>query len=138
VLDADGPERPRRDAWRASRGARADVLTPARRRARAAARRRERRGGRARLRRAREAAEQATRVVVLKGDDTLVAEPAAGSRSARAARPRWPPRAPGDVLSGVIARDARQGPRSVRAACAGVRLHLDAGRPPRASAAPTA
>ena len=75
--------------------------------------------------------------MVLKGDDTLVADPAGAWRSARAARPALATAGTGDVLSGVIAALLAHGLDPFAAACAGVRLHR-AGGPRGRSSAPTA
>jgi NAD(P)H-hydrate epimerase len=80
-----------------------------------------------RLHYVREAAAQAQAVVVLKGDDTLVAEPgglvgvSAGSTGGLATA------GTGDVLSGVIAALLARDVEPFTAACAGVRLHARAG-----------
>jgi len=101
-----------------------------------------------RLEAAREAARRANAIVVLKGDDTIIAEPpvrdspasadssgdSSGARSAGrvAVSPGGAPAlataGTGDVLSGVIAAMLSKGLDPFTAACAGVRLHLDAGR----------
>ena len=89
-----------------------------------------------RLEAAREAAERADAIVVLKGDDTLVAEPLhAGGRVAVSpgGAPALATAGTGDVLSGVIAAMLAKGLHPFDAACAGVRLHLDAGRTAAAS-----
>ncbi len=83
---------------------------------------------RERLRYAREAAAATRAVVVLKGDDTLVAAPDgvvavnAGASAALATA------GTGDVLSGVIAALLARVPDPFLAACAGVHLHGRAGR----------
>ncbi len=83
---------------------------------------------RQRLRRAREAAAAAGSIVVLKGDDTLVAEPDGrvavnpGGASALATA------GTGDVLSGVIAALLAKRMPAFDAACAGVFVHATAGR----------
>ena len=81
-----------------------------------------------RLAAAREAAERSGAIVVLKGDDTLVVEPAGlagvsmgGSPGARDSRH-------GDVLSGIAAAFLAQGLDPFEAACAAVRVHAEAGR----------
>jgi ADP-dependent NAD(P)H-hydrate dehydratase / NAD(P)H-hydrate epimerase len=81
-----------------------------------------------RLRHVREAAAAANAVVVLKGDDTLVAEPggrvgvSAGGSAALATA------GTGDVLSGVTGAILAKGVEPFAAACAAVRLHTAAGR----------
>lgn len=83
---------------------------------------------RQRLRRAREAAAAAEAIVVLKGDDTLVAEPEGrvavnpGGASALATA------GTGDVLSGVVAAHLARGMDPFTAACAAVYVHAAAGR----------
>ena len=100
--------------------------------------------GAARLEHARTAADAAQAVVVLKGDDTIVAEPREGVRplhhvegsdpaSGRVAvspggAPALATAGTGDVLSGIVAAMLAKGLDPFTAACAGVRLHLDAGR----------
>ena len=79
-----------------------------------------------RLDSAREAARLSGAVVVLKGDDTIVAEgerrPAAGGAEALATA------GTGDVLSGLVAALAARGLDPFEAACAGVHSHQRAGR----------
>jgi ADP-dependent NAD(P)H-hydrate dehydratase / NAD(P)H-hydrate epimerase len=81
-----------------------------------------------RLRSAREAASQANAIVVLKGDDTLVARPdgrvavSPGGSSALATA------GTGDVLSGVIGAYLAKGMDPFHAACAGVHVHARAGQ----------
>jgi NAD(P)H-hydrate epimerase len=81
-----------------------------------------------RLRHVREAAEAAQAVVVLKGDDTLVAEPgglvgvSAGGSAALATA------GTGDVLSGITGSLLAKGLDAFAAACAAVWLHAAAGR----------
>jgi NAD(P)H-hydrate epimerase len=81
-----------------------------------------------RLRHVREAAAAANAVVVLKGDDTLVAEPGgrvgvrAGGSAALATA------GTGDVLSGVTGAILAKGVAPFAAACAAVHLHTAAGR----------
>jgi NAD(P)H-hydrate epimerase len=66
--------------------------------------------------------------VVLKGDDTLVAEPDGRVAISPGAAPALATAGTGDVLSGVIGAMLAKGLDPFTAACAGVRLHLDAGR----------
>jgi ADP-dependent NAD(P)H-hydrate dehydratase / NAD(P)H-hydrate epimerase len=82
----------------------------------------------ARLQHVRDAAAASQAIVVLKGDDTLVAEPgglvavnASGSAALATA-------GTGDVLSGVIGAMLAKGLDPFTAACAGVHLHGSAGR----------
>jgi ADP-dependent NAD(P)H-hydrate dehydratase / NAD(P)H-hydrate epimerase len=81
-----------------------------------------------RLRCAREAASQAQAIVVLKGDDTLVARPdgrvavSPGGSSALATA------GTGDVLSGVIGAYLAKAMDPFHAACAGVHVHARAGQ----------
>jgi hydroxyethylthiazole kinase-like uncharacterized protein yjeF len=81
-----------------------------------------------RLDSAREAARRAGAVIVLKGDDTIVA--AADGRAAvnGLASPALATAGTGDVLSGVIAALLAKGLDPFTAACAGVRRHAAAGR----------
>jgi NAD(P)H-hydrate epimerase len=81
-----------------------------------------------RLRYAREAAERSGAVVVLKGDDTLVAEPEGTVLVSRGDSPALATAGTGDVLTGVIAALLAQGLDALTAAAAGVCLHAEAGR----------
>jgi NAD(P)H-hydrate epimerase len=81
-----------------------------------------------RLRYAREAAERSGAVVVLKGDDTLVAEPEGTVLVSRGDSPALATAGTGDVLTGVIAALLAQGLDALTAAAAGVHLHAEAGR----------
>jgi len=83
---------------------------------------------RERLASVRTAAERARAVVVLKGDDTLVAEPSGRVAISRGGSPGLATAGTGDVLSGVIAALLSQGLEVFEAACAGVWLHAEAGR----------
>jgi len=83
---------------------------------------------RERLRRAREAAEISGAVVVLKGDDSLIAEPAGCVAVSRGGSPALATAGTGDVLTGVIAALLAQGVEPFAAACAAVWLHAAAGR----------
>jgi hydroxyethylthiazole kinase-like uncharacterized protein yjeF len=80
-----------------------------------------------RLHHAREAARAAQAIVVLKGDDTLVAEPGGTVAVSPGASAALATAGTGDVLSGVIAAILARGVDSFTAACAGVRLHARAG-----------
>lgn len=84
--------------------------------------------GRRRLRSAREAARRAQAVVVLKGDDTIVARPDGLAAINDLAAPALATAGTGDVLSGVIAAHLAKGIDPFAAACAGVRRHAAAGR----------
>jgi ADP-dependent NAD(P)H-hydrate dehydratase / NAD(P)H-hydrate epimerase len=83
---------------------------------------------RERLSHVREAAEQAQAVVVLKGDDTLIAEPAGRIAISRGNSPALATAGSGDVLTGVIAALLAGGMDAFTAAAAGVQLHARAGR----------
>jgi ADP-dependent NAD(P)H-hydrate dehydratase / NAD(P)H-hydrate epimerase len=95
---------------------------------------------RERLRHARAAAELSKAVVVLKGDDTLIAAPSVSSTAASSAvpsgavavsrgeSPALATAGTGDVLTGVIAALLAQGLDPFTAAAAGVHLHAVAGR----------
>ena len=84
--------------------------------------------GRTRLRSAREAARRANAVVVLKGDDTIVAHPDGRAAVNDLAAPGLATAGTGDVLSGVIGALLAKGMDPFAAACAGVRRHAAAGR----------
>jgi hydroxyethylthiazole kinase-like uncharacterized protein yjeF len=83
---------------------------------------------RERLRHVRAAAEQAGAVVVLKGDDTLVADPNGVVAVSSGGSPALATAGTGDVLTGVIAALLSQGLDAFAAAAAGVWLHARAGR----------
>jgi hydroxyethylthiazole kinase-like uncharacterized protein yjeF len=93
--------------------------------------------GARRLEHARMAAERADAIVVLKGDDTVVAEPP-GSRPgergqgrvgiSRGGSPALATAGTGDVLSGVIGAFLARGMAPFEAACAAVHVHAEAGR----------
>jgi ADP-dependent NAD(P)H-hydrate dehydratase / NAD(P)H-hydrate epimerase len=80
-----------------------------------------------RLHHVREAARTAQAIVVLKGDDTLVAEPGGTVAVSPGASAALATAGTGDVLSGVIAAILARGVDAFAAACAGVRLHARAG-----------
>jgi NAD(P)H-hydrate epimerase len=80
-----------------------------------------------RLASAREAAERSGGIVVLKGDDTLVAERGRLAISAGGA-PGLATAGTGDVLSGTIGALLARGMEPFAAACAGVHAHQRAGR----------
>ncbi len=83
---------------------------------------------RERLRRVREAAELASAVVVLKGDDSLIAEPSGGVAVSRGGSPALATAGTGDVLTGVVGALLAQGLEPFAASCAAVWLHAAAGR----------
>jgi NAD(P)H-hydrate epimerase len=83
---------------------------------------------RERLRSVREAATTAAAVVVLKGDDSLIADPAGRVAVSRGGSPALATAGTGDVLSGVIAALLAAGVEAFTAAAAGVWLHAAAGR----------
>ncbi len=74
------------------------------------------------------AAREAGAVVVLKGDDTLVAAPDGRVAVSPGRAPALATAGTGDVLAGVTAAMLAKGLDAFTAACAAVRLHLDAGR----------
>jgi NAD(P)H-hydrate epimerase len=84
--------------------------------------------GAERLRFARVAADTAQAVVVLKGDDTLVAAPDGRVAVSPGGAPALATAGTGDVLAGVTAAMLAKGLDAFTAACAAVRLHLHAGR----------
>src|SRR5205823_2202254 len=81
-----------------------------------------------RLDSARRAAAAAQAVVVLKGDDTLIAEPEGRVAVSRGGSPALATAGTGDVLSGVIGAYLAKGMEPFHAACAGVFVHARAGR----------
>ena len=83
---------------------------------------------RERLRHARTAAARARAVVVLKGDDTLVADPDGLVAVSPGGAPGLATAGSGDVLTGVIAALLAQQLDPFKAACAGVWIHRQAGR----------
>ncbi len=83
---------------------------------------------RERLRHVRAAAEQARAVVVLKGDDTLIADPSGRVAVNPGGSPALATAGTGDVLTGVIASLLAAGLDPFTAAAAGVALHAEAGR----------
>jgi ADP-dependent NAD(P)H-hydrate dehydratase / NAD(P)H-hydrate epimerase len=83
---------------------------------------------RERLRHVRSAAEQARAVVVLKGDDTLIAHPSGRVAVSPGDSPALATAGTGDVLTGVIAALLAQGLNAFAATAAGVWLHGAAGR----------
>jgi NAD(P)H-hydrate epimerase len=83
---------------------------------------------RERLHHVRMAAEQAQAVVVLKGDDTLIADPSGWVAVSPGGSPALATAGTGDVLTGVIAALLAVGLEPFTAASAGVYLHAEAGR----------
>jgi ADP-dependent NAD(P)H-hydrate dehydratase / NAD(P)H-hydrate epimerase len=83
---------------------------------------------RGRLRYARAAAEQSGAVVVLKGDDTLVAEPGGRVAISAGCSPALATAGTGDVLTGTISALLAQGLDAFDAAACGVYMHAEAGR----------
>jgi hydroxyethylthiazole kinase-like uncharacterized protein yjeF len=83
---------------------------------------------RERLRHVRAAAERAGAIVVLKGDDTLIADPDGHVAVSRGGSPALATAGTGDVLTGVVAALLAQGLDAFTAAVAGVWLHAAAGR----------
>ncbi len=84
--------------------------------------------GARRLASAREAAERSGSIVVLKGDDTIVATPEGLVAVSRGGSPSLATAGTGDVLSGVIATFLAKGLETFAAAAAGVLAHARAGR----------
>ena len=84
--------------------------------------------GARRLHYAREAARASGAIVVLKGDVTLVAEPEGRVGVSPGGAPALATAGTGDVLSGVLAAMLAKGLDPFTAACAGVVLHVRAGR----------
>jgi ADP-dependent NAD(P)H-hydrate dehydratase / NAD(P)H-hydrate epimerase len=80
-----------------------------------------------RLEHARAAAAQAQAIVVLKGDDTLVAAPSGRVAVSPGATGALATAGTGDVLSGVVAAMLARDLEPFAAACAAVRLHARAG-----------
>jgi len=83
---------------------------------------------RRRLHHVREAARRSGAVVVLKGDDTLVAEPGGEVAVSPGGSPALATAGTGDVLSGVTAAMLAKGLEPFAAACAAVAVHAEAGR----------
>ena len=80
-----------------------------------------------RLEHVRDAAARSQAIVVLKGDDTLVAEPGGLVAVSPGATGALATAGTGDVLSGVLAAVLARDVEPFTAACAGVRLHARAG-----------
>jgi ADP-dependent NAD(P)H-hydrate dehydratase / NAD(P)H-hydrate epimerase len=81
-----------------------------------------------RLERTREAAARSRSIVVLKGDDTLVARPDGVVGVSRGGSPALATAGTGDVLSGVVAALVAKRVDPFAAACAAVHVHAAAGR----------
>lgn len=81
-----------------------------------------------RLHCAREAAVQSQAIVVLKGDDTLVAAPDGRVAVSRGGAPALASAGTGDVLSGIVAAYLAKQMDPFEAACAGVLVHAHAGQ----------
>ena len=81
-----------------------------------------------RLRHARATAERSGAIVVLKGDDTLVAMPDGAVAVSPGGAPGLATAGTGDVLAGVIGALLARGVEAPRAVCAGVLAHVRAGR----------
>jgi NAD(P)H-hydrate epimerase len=81
-----------------------------------------------RLEHVREAARRSGAIVVLKGDDTLVAEPEGRVGVSRGGAPALATAGTGDVLAGVLGAFLSRGMAPFDAACAAVLVHADAGR----------
>ena len=84
--------------------------------------------GRARLASVRRAAQAAQAVIVLKGDDTLVAEPGGRVAVSRGGAAALATAGTGDVLSGVTGAFLAKGVDPFTAACAAVFVHARAGQ----------
>jgi ADP-dependent NAD(P)H-hydrate dehydratase / NAD(P)H-hydrate epimerase len=83
---------------------------------------------RSRLASAREAAARAKALVVLKGDDTLIAAPSGRVAISPGGAPALATAGTGDVLSGVTGALLARGASHAHAACAAVYAHVRAGR----------
>jgi NAD(P)H-hydrate epimerase len=81
-----------------------------------------------RLEHARRAAAESGAIVVLKGDDTIVASPEGMAAVNRGGASALATAGTGDVLSGVIGAYLAKGMVPFHAACAGVYVHAAAGR----------
>ena len=90
-----------------------------------------------RLAHVRAAAVAAQAVVLLKGDDTLIASPNGRVAISAGATPALATAGSGDVLSGVIGALLAKGMAPFAAACAGVRLHARPDASPLPSTART-
>jgi NAD(P)H-hydrate epimerase len=77
---------------------------------------------------AREASSRSNAIVVLKGDDTIVADPTGTFAVSRGGSPALATAGTGDVLTGLLAALLARGMAPFEAACAAVRAHVGAGR----------
>jgi hydroxyethylthiazole kinase-like uncharacterized protein yjeF len=84
--------------------------------------------GARRLHSARRAAAESGAIIVLKGDDTIVADPSGRAGVSRGGASALATAGTGDVLSGVIGAYLAKGMDPFTAACAGVLVHGHAGR----------
>ncbi|WP_445149399.1 NAD(P)H-hydrate dehydratase [Baekduia sp. Peel2402] len=81
-----------------------------------------------RLHHAREAARRSGAILVLKGDDTIVAEPEGRVAISRGGAPALATAGTGDVLSGILGAFLARGMAPFEAAAAAVFVHVEAGR----------
>ena len=81
-----------------------------------------------RLHAVRDLAQKASAIVVLKGDDTLICDPNGVVAVSPGGAPALATAGTGDVLSGVVGGLLAKGVAPFHAACAGVLIHLEAGR----------
>jgi NAD(P)H-hydrate epimerase len=81
-----------------------------------------------RLEHARRAASESGAIIVLKGDDTIVASPDGPAAVNRGGASALATAGTGDVLSGIIGAYLAKGMDPFHAACAGVYIHAAAGR----------
>jgi ADP-dependent NAD(P)H-hydrate dehydratase / NAD(P)H-hydrate epimerase len=81
-----------------------------------------------RLAMARRAADEAQAIVVLKGDDSIVAHPDGRAAVSRGGAPALASAGTGDVLSGITGAYLAKGMDPFHAACAAVFIHVAAGR----------
>jgi len=81
-----------------------------------------------RLESAREAANRSRAIVVLKGDDTIVAEPGGRVAISPGGAPALATAGTGDVLAGVLGAFLAKGIEPFTAACAAVHVHLRGGQ----------
>ncbi len=92
---------------------------------------------RERLRHVRLASEECRAVVLLKGDDTLIADPSGRVAVSPGGTPALATAGTGDVLTGVIAALLAQGLEAFTAAAAGVSCTPRPAARPRAGSAPS-
>ncbi|HEV2820903.1 MAG TPA: NAD(P)H-hydrate dehydratase [Solirubrobacteraceae bacterium] len=91
-----------------------------------------------RLYHAREAAQRSGAIVVLKGDDTIVADPEGWAAINALSAPALATAGTGDVLTGVVAAYLAKGVEPFSAACAAVLVHARAGQLAAAAHGPEA